>query len=132
MPYIDYNGREQEDAEGDNMRRDRTEQAQYEQEIQARVNRLVDNLPAGYGTVERVYNAAREAAEHYGYTGAELEAFADLAATRYREAIARNIAASVDQAEAEGRESYAVCMRCGALFTGEYCPTCDQGEAERA
>jgi hypothetical protein len=40
--------------------------------------------------------------------------------------IARTIAASIDQAEAEGRAGYSVCMRCGALFDGEYCPTCDE------
>lgn len=41
--------------------------------------------------------------------------------------IVQKIATSVDQAEAEGRESYSVCLRCGVLFNGAYCPNCDQG-----
>lgn len=59
------------------------EHAQREQELQARVNRLVNNLPYGAWTIRRAYHAALEAAEHYGYTGKTRQYFADLAASRY-------------------------------------------------
>jgi hypothetical protein len=58
--------------------------AQAEQELWARMNKLVNNLPAGYGTPERVYHVAREAAVHYGYTGATRQHFAELAALRWQ------------------------------------------------
>jgi hypothetical protein len=64
------------------------ERAQSEMELQARVNRLVNNLPSGYGSPERVYRAAREAAEHYGYTGAARQRFVDMAKARWRARVA--------------------------------------------
>lgn len=140
MPYIDWNGHEQEDGELDNMRADRREEARQEreeehahgtdwaesaifdaatlekhaacgpacpvqralaaqeaqeaQEMQARVNKLVNNLPTGYGSVKRVNGAAREAAIHYGYTGLMVARFQDMAVNKYRERLAQERAAS--------------------------------------
>lgn len=65
------------------------QRAQDEQEMQARINRFVNNLPIDYGTPRRVYHAAREAAQHYEYTGAALEQFAETAEARYRARLAR-------------------------------------------
>jgi hypothetical protein len=65
------------------------ERAQSEMELQARVNKLVNNLPSGYGSPERVYHAACEVAEHYGYTGAARQRFADTAKARWRARVGR-------------------------------------------
>jgi hypothetical protein len=58
--------------------------AQAEQELWARINKLVNNLPSGYDSPARVFYAAREAAAHYGYTGAAQQHFAELAAMRWQ------------------------------------------------
>lgn len=57
--------------------------AQAAQELEARANKLVNNLPSGYGAPERVFHVACEAATHYGYTGALRQHFAELCAARW-------------------------------------------------
>ncbi len=69
-------------------------EAQAAQEMQARVNKLVNNLPTGYGSVKRVVGAAREAAIHYGYTGLMVPRFQDMAENAWRVRLARERAAS--------------------------------------
>lgn len=207
MPYYDYLGREIEDAEGDNMRREREEnsarrvytcercgqafawneeaeqaqapdycgtcqaeleaqaeaeaeaaQEEYEQRNQSRTRYALhteeggaiagncwtnDNLDAGYPSEDASwdvrYSDLAHALKATGGThqgiGAYVEVWLDgrlidrqgeaITEDEQGGAIARQIAASVDQAEAEGREGYSICMRCGALFDGEYCPNCD-------
>lgn len=80
---------------------------QAEQMMQARINGFANNLPLGYGTPERIYHAAREAAEHYGYTGAARQRFAEIARARY---LAR-------LAEAEPGAEGALAYRAGDLVT---------------
>lgn len=81
------------------------QRAQDEQELRARVNRFVNNLPIDYGTPQRVAAAAQEAAQHYGYTGALLRRFVELAAARYQARLcpgeARRLAARGVQALGE-------------------------------
>ncbi len=39
---------------------------------------------------------------------------------------ARVVRRAVARAEAQGKRGYAICLRCGRGFDGEWCPQCDR------